>query len=118
MEKPIEEIMINAKESKMSKFKEHQRVYVKGLDDKKWSWGCLTLDGKKCVLLSDSCHILMPLSKVRATPFKTELEIAKEKQLENLSIKYNYVKGGLFWGKVKSMQESGELAEIILPLED
>jgi len=86
-------------------------------------FGCLALDGEGAIILYEGGYAYVKLSGLSSKPFKTkeeiELEVAKKKQVDDYSYVYShYFKDeGQAREMFSHMQNSNELAEILLPLE-
>ena len=69
-------------------FEYGQKVYIKDNTEHDFTFGCYHTDGESILFLFDTGYGRADIDDVKATPFKTELEIAKEKQIECILNKY------------------------------
>ena len=114
---------IESKESRMSEFAYGQKVYIKDNTEHDFTFGCYHTDGESVLFLFDTGYGRADIDDVKATPFKTELDIAKEKQIDEVVKVLDKTKNMKFnrtftQSMLKAMQDEGLLAEIILPLKD
>lgn len=117
----IELIDKNTQEE-LSEFTTHQKVYISGENDRDWLFGCYLPENKElCIVFSGSAHMIMPVSRLSRKQIKTQQDIEQElkcKQIDSFLETYkDIVEFHQLNELLNIMQDNGDLAKIISPLE-